>query len=193
MTVDEIKELLKSRLNEKRFYHSLCVADEAKRLAAVFGGDQDKMYLAGLLHDITKNLSDEEQLKLFSEFGIILSMTEKASPKVWHAISGALYVENKLKIDDQDIISAIRYHTTGKAEMTLSQKIVYLADLTSCDRCYPDVEDIRRLADKSLDEAIFAVLKFTVNSLSSKGVPIHPDTLSAYNELAISLREKTQI
>lgn len=192
--MEKYKELLKSRLSEKRFYHSLCVADEARRLAIRYGADEDKMYLAGLLHDITKNISDNEQLQLFSEFDIILSMVEKASPQIWHAISGALFVKHKLGIDDDIIISAIRYHTTGKAGMTLTQKIVYLADLTSKDRCYPDVDDIRRLSEIGLDEAIFAVLKFTVNNMSGKGLPLHPDTLDAYNELAVKFKtEETQI
>lgn len=188
MTVEDYKELLKSKLNEKRYHHSLCVADEAKRLAEVYDGDSDKMYLAGLLHDVTKNTSDNEQLQLFEKFGIILSAVEKASPQIWHAVSGALFVRYELGIDDEDILSAIRYHTTGKKNMTLAEKIVYLADLTSADRNYPDVEEIRRLADLGLDEAIFAVLKFTVNNMSGKGLPLHPDTLDAYNELAIKIK-----
>ncbi len=185
MTVEDYKELLKAKLDDKRYYHSLCVADEAKRLAEIYGGDPDKMYLAGLLHDCTKRMPDNEQLQLFKKFGIILTAVEKASPQIWHAMSGALFVKHELGIADEDIISAIRYHTTGKAGMTLSQKIVYLADLTSADRNYPDVEEIRRLSDIGLDEAIFAVLKFTVNNMSGSGKPLHPDTLDAYNELAI--------
>lgn len=183
--IEKYKDLLQSKLNEKRYYHSLCVASEAKRLAEDLGADPDKMYLAGLLHDITKNTSDNEQLQLFNEFGIMLTAVEKASPQIWHAMSGALYVQKELKITDEEIISAIRYHTTGKAGMTLSQKIVYLADLTSADREYIDVDDIRKLAENDIDKAIFAVLKFTVNNMSSKGKPLHPDTLDAYNEYAV--------
>lgn len=187
--MEKYKELIKNKLNEKRYYHSLFVADEARRLALKYGADADKMYLAGLLHDVTKNTSDNEQLQLFKKFGIILTAVENASPQIWHAMSGALFVKYELKIDDEDIISAIRYHTTGKSGMTLSQKIVYLADLTSADRSYPDVEDIRRLANKDLDRAIFAVLKFTVNNLSGKALPLHPDTLDAYNEFAVKFKE----
>ena len=184
--IEKYKELLQSKLNEKRYFHSLCVADEAKRLAIKYGGDPDKMYLAGLLHDITKNTNENEQLQLFKEFGIMLTAVEKASPQIWHAMSGSLFVQKELNITDEDIISAIRYHTTGKAGMTLSQKIVYLADLTSADRNYPDVDEIRQKADRNIDEAIFAVLKFTVNNMSGKGLPLHPDTLDAYNEYAVN-------
>jgi len=90
MPYDDIKSLLKKRLTEKRCYHSLCVADAARHLAEKYGADDDKMYLAGLLHDITKNTSDDEQLKLFARFGIILTDVEKASPQIWHAMSGSL-------------------------------------------------------------------------------------------------------
>ncbi len=190
--MEKYKELIKSKLNEKRYYHSLCVADEARRLALKYGADADKMYLAGLLHDITKNTSDNEQLQLFKKFGIILTAVENASPQIWHAMSGALFVKYELRIDDEDIISAIRYHTTGKSGMTLSQKIVYLADLTSADRSYPDVEDIRQLANKDLNKAIFAVLKFTVNNMSGKALPLHPDTLDAYNEFAVKFKENNK-
>lgn len=189
MTVEDYKELLKGRLDEKRYYHSLCVADEARRLAEKYGGDPEKMYLAGLLHDCTKRMPDNEQLQLFQRFGIILTAVEKASPQIWHAMSGALFVKESLDICDDDIISAIRYHTTGKADMTLSQKIVYLADLTSADRNYPDVEEIRRLSNVGLECAIFEVLKFTVNNMSGSGKPLHPDTLDAYNELAVKFKE----
>ena len=92
------KEILKSRLNEKRYYHSLCVADEAKRLAIKYGGDIEKCYLAGLLHDITKNTSNEEHLQIFKSFGIMLNDIEKSAQKLWHAISGEAYIKNILQM-----------------------------------------------------------------------------------------------
>ena len=189
MTVEDYKSLLQSRLDEKRYYHSLCVADEAKRLALKYGADADKMYLAGLLHDITKYETLEEQLQMFSKYGIILTDIEKSSPAVWHAYTGALFVENKLGITDQSIVSAIKYHSTGKADMTLEQKIVYIADLTSADRVYPDVEVTRQLVEESLDKTILYVLKFTLKNLSGKSLVIHPDTLDAYNYLIINSKE----
>ena len=91
---DKYKKILKQRLNEKRYYHSLCVADEALRLAKKYGANPDKAYLAGLLHDITKNSSDQEHLKIFDSFGLILTDTEKTAKKLWHAISGAAYLEH---------------------------------------------------------------------------------------------------
>ena len=92
----EYKSLLKTRLDEKRYYHSLCVADEAKRLALKCGVDTEQAYLAGLLHDVTKNASKQEHLQIFKQFGIILNDIELNAQKLWHAISGAKYIEKVL-------------------------------------------------------------------------------------------------
>ena len=178
---DKYVTILKSRLNEKRFHHSLCVADEAKRLAQKYGGDVDKCYLAGLLHDVTKNAPDEEHLQLFKTFGIMLSVVEKNAIKLWHAMSGEVYLKNILGISDEEILDAVRYHTTAKAEMSLTAKILYLADFTSSDRDYDDVDVMRRLVDKSLEEALLYALKYSICDLVNMSKPIHPDTVEAYN------------
>ncbi len=179
---NEIKELLSERLNEKRYIHSLAVAKEAKRLAAKYGGDEDKAELAGLLHDITKNASREEHLNIFSSFDIILNDIEKRAEKLWHAISGAAYVKNILKLDDEEIIDAIRYHTTAKAGMSKLALILYIADFTSEDRDYEDVEVIRGLADESLEKAYIYALQFSIKDLVENGKAVHNDTVNAYNE-----------
>ncbi len=188
MTVDEYKVILRQNLSEKRYFHSLCVAKEAKRLAEKFGGSPEKMYIAGLLHDITKNKTESEQLQLCDKFGIMLTATEKESPLIWHQITGAEYVKRELNIEDEDIISSIRYHTTGKPDMSLSEKIIFTADLISADRNYPDIEEIRAAADISLEECILKVLQFTIADIVTKGNPLHPDTLNAYNYLLLEKR-----
>lgn len=178
---DKYKEILKGRLTEKRYFHSLCVANEAKRLAEKYGGNAEKCYLAGLLHDITKNASDEEHLQIFETFGIILSVVEKNAKKLWHAMSGQAYIKNVLMIDDAELLDAIRYHTTAKADMSTTSKILYLADFTSRDRDYPDVDVIRRLVDISLDDALVYALKYSINDLLEQSRAVHPDTVAAYN------------
>ena len=180
------KELLKSRLDEYRYNHSLCVADEAKRLAVKYGGDTDKCYLAGLLHDITKNATKEEHLKIFETFGIMLSSIEKNAVKLWHALSGAAYIKYVLNIDDEEIIDAVKYHTTAKANMSLTAKILYLADFTSLDRDYDDVEVIRALVDKSLDEAFIYALQYSIKDLADNKKAIHNCTVDAYNEVCLN-------
>ena len=182
---EAFKLILKQRLNEKRYYHSLCVADEAKRLAEKYGGDCDKAYLAGLLHDITKNAPDEEHLKIFNEFGIILNDVEKNAKKLWHAMSGAEYVKNILGINDPEIIDAIRYHTTAKADMSLLAKILYLADFTSADRDYEDVDVIRRYVDEKLDKGFIYALQYSITDLVKQERAVHEDTVGAYNQAVL--------
>ncbi len=182
MDYNKIKEILKENLKEKRYIHSLCVADEAKRLALKYGADSEKAYLAGLVHDITKNKDTEEQLHFFSEFGIMLDDITKNSEKLWHAVTGAAYIETVLGITDKEILSAVRYHTTAKADMTVLEKVLYLADFTSADRDYSDVDVMRKLVDISLMDAMEYALSYTINELTDKKKQIHPDTLAAYNE-----------
>ena len=150
----EYKQILKERLTPKRYNHSLCVADEAVRLAKKYGGDIEKAYLAGLLHDITKNASEQEHLNIFNEFGIMLNDIEKNAEKLWHAISGSAFIEHKLGITDKEIITAVRYHTTARAGMSQLEKLLYLADFTSADRDYDDVDIMRQKVDISLEAAL---------------------------------------
>lgn len=175
--------LLRGRLSEKRFYHSLAVAKEALRLAQKYGADTEKAFLAGLLHDICKDTPKNEQLQIFSEFGIILSALEESAFKLWHAMSGACYIQNILNIKDADIISAVRYHTTAKAGMSLLEKIIYLADFTSEDRDYEGADEMRKAVDVGLEHAMREALIFTIDDLKQKGMPVHEDTLNAYREI----------
>lgn len=186
----EYKNLLKERLDEHRYYHSLCVADEAKRLAEKCGVDSEKAYLAGLLHDVTKNATSQEHLQIFARFGIILNDIEKNAKKLWHAISGAAFCENILNITDSEIIDAIRYHTTAKADMSPLCKLLYLADFTSADRNYPDVDVMRKLVDESFDEAFVYALQYTIKDLCDQKRAVHFDTLAAYNGAVTSLEVK---
>lgn len=190
MDYEEYKAILQARLNSDRYAHSLCVADEARRLAVKYGADSEKAYLAGLLHDITKNDPPEEHLKIFSQFGIILNDLEKNAFKLWHAMSGAAYVQGVLKIDDPEIVSAIRYHTTAKKDMTLLEKVLYIADFTSADRDYEDVDVMRRLADESLTDAMAYSLTYTIGELQRYQSPVHPDTLEAYNQVMMEKKSE---
>lgn len=185
---NSIKEILKENLTPQRYNHSLEVAKEAKRLALKYGCDEEKAYFAGLLHDITKNLPDEKQLQIIRDFDIILTDVELNAKKLWHAITGTAYVKNVLKIYDEEILNAIRYHTTAKADMSLLEKILYLADFTSADRDYDDVDIMRELVDKSMYDALKYALVYTVRDLVSRGLAVHPDTIEAYNQILILKR-----
>ncbi len=186
----EYKRLLREKLDDYRFLHSLNVAESAVSLAFKYGADEEKAYFAGLLHDIMKNENDEEMLKCIAKGGIILSRTEKANSKLWHAMAGEAYLREELGVTDEEILSAVRYHTTGKAGMSLFDKIIYVADYISAERNYPDVDVMRQLSfEKGLDEACLYSLKYTLKALSEKETAIHPDSLSFYNELVINKGE----
>ena len=183
-------EILRGRLSPYRFNHSLAVADEAKRLALRYGGDPAKAYTAGLLHDILKDNTKDEQLLLARQFGAELDEVEKHAPKLWHARLAPLFLEHILGVTDPDILSAVRYHTTAKAGMSLPETIVFLADFTAAGRNYPDVDVMRRLVDESLDKALHYSLSYTVRSLTDAQAVVHPDTAAALAEVTDRLQQK---
>lgn len=182
----EFLEEIKKRLNPDRLYHSLNVADEAKKLAKHYGADEQKAFTAGLLHDILKNTPDSELLQYFERNGIMLTETERASRKTWHAMAGADFLRRKLHVTDEDILSAVRWHTTGRAGMTLLDKVLFIADFISADRDYPGVERMREKAYVSLEDAMLEGLQFTINELVENAWPVHEDSIRAYNELVIN-------
>ena len=179
-------EIIRSRLSDYRFHHSLCVAQEAKRLAQLHGANPDKAYTAGILHDIMKDTAPDAQLQILADYGVTLDEVEKQSPMLWHARSGEVFLRNILGVNDEDILSAVRYHTTGRAGMSRLEQVVFTADFTSADRNYPDVSVIRGLADDSLIKAIRYGVEYTIRDLQNKGAVVHPDTLNLYDEIVLS-------
>lgn len=180
----EFLEILKTRLTPQRLYHSICVAEQAKHLAEIFGGDTEKAYTAGLVHDIMRYEPPEKMIELIIGDGQVLTESEKKITVTLHAVAGEVYLRKSLKVTDGEILSSVRYHTTGKEDMTLLEKIIYAADLTSDDREYPDVDEVRALAEKDLDRTVLRGLSFTIEDNARKCRPIHIDTVKAFNYLA---------
>lgn len=185
-TDEKIIELIRSRLSTERFAHSLNVANSARELAERYGADADKAYTAGLLHDVMKNAAPEEQLGLISSAEIELMPAEKANKKLWHAIAGAAYIKFVMGINDRELLRAVRYHTTGRAEMSTLEKCVYLADFISAERKYNGVDEMRRLCMISMEDAIIYALRFEIPDLVERGQVIHPDSIDLYNEVMIN-------
>lgn len=175
-------DILRGRLTPKRYRHSLAVADRAEELARLYGGDVKKARTAGLLHDILKDTDGDSQLQIFKDFDILLDAVEQTAPKLWHAHAGAVFVEHVLGITDPDIVLPIRYHTTGRAGMSVLEEILYLADFTSADRDYPDVDVLRALSDKDKIAAMCYALDYTIKDLEERGLAVHPDTLACYED-----------
>ncbi len=186
---EDCKALLREKLDEYRYIHSLGVADSALRLALIYGADEEKAYFAGLLHDIMKNTSPETQLQIMEKGGIILSQVEKNNKALWHAMAGQVYLRDEMGITDEEILGAVRYHTTGKSGMTLLEKVVYIADYISAERNYPDVDVMRNLSlNVGLDEAALYALKFSFGKFSRESRVIHTDSVDYYNELVINMK-----
>ena len=180
--IDEMREYLSMNLSEKRYYHSLCVADAARRLAEINGADSDKCYLAGLLHDICKELPKDVQLDLVLRSGYDVSEIELNAPKTHHAVAGAQFIKEKYGIDDPDILTPVRWHTLGYADMTLYEQIIFMADLISDDRDYKDAEEIRAITYADLDRGLYEAFKFLMKDYVKKQRIIPQSTLDAYNK-----------
>lgn len=190
MNLEEYKALIRRFLGDKRYHHSLCVAEAAKQLARAYGADVEKAETAGVLHDIMKDLPQEDQLQWMERYGIVLTEVERSAPKLWHAMLGAEYLRREVKLGDPEIVDAVRYHTTGRENMTLLDKILFIADFISEDRDYPGVENMRAAAAKSLEQAMIDGIVFTVKDLADSQKPIHPDTIAAYNWTLLHSRAK---
>lgn len=182
--VEEYKKLLEDRLPAARYQHSLNVADTSRELAELNGVDPDKAYLAGLFHDCMKNLPWDEQEKYMTQLGDQLPDHVLNTKKLWHAPAGAAYVRDEIGILDADLIRAIKYHTTGRPNMSPLEKVLYVADYISIERDYPGVERVRDAAYRSLDEAILIGGRFTLISLLERYRVVNYDTFAMYNEAA---------
>lgn len=181
----EYREFLKKTLSERRYEHSLYVAKEALKLARHFGADEDKCYLSGLLHDICKELPYDEQKELMSRSEFEISPTEQTAPKTWHGIAASVFIKESFSIFDEDVLSAIRYHTVSKGGMNLIEKILYMADLISFDRVYDDVDYIRACTYENIDRGMYEAMKFSINYSVEHKRTIPQSTLDSYNEYTL--------
>lgn len=186
--ITKYKKFLKSVLSSKRYKHSVNVSNAAARLAAKHGADVHKAAVAGILHDVCKEMTGVEQLNLIRESDLPVDPLELRTPNMYHAIAGSVFVQKELGITDEEIIRAIRFHTVCSDKMSLVEQIIYLADLISADRTYDGVSKMRRLSSKSISRAMLEALKFQIISNTEKGNFIFPSTVNAYNEFV--LKEK---
>jgi len=177
----EKKKYLKENLSQKRYVHSLNVAEECRKLALKYGEDPDKAYFAGLLHDICKELPDEEQKRLVLESNFAVCREELETKSLWHAIAGAYFIKTHFGIEDIDILNSVRFHTVGRAGMTRLEEIVYLGDLTSADRDYKDVDRMRKIAYTNLNSAMLEGFAYSIKSVVKKDGLIPICTAEGYN------------
>ena len=165
-------------LDEKRIAHVAGCESEAVQLGRQWGEDPELCAEAGILHDMTKRLNAKEQLKLCEKYAIICDADELKLPKLLHAKTGAAMARERFGVSDE-VYEAIRWHTTGKPDMNLLEKILYLADYIEPTRDFPGVDDIRRLAYEDLDGAVLLGLRMTVREIRESGQEPYIDTLEA--------------
>ncbi|MCL2633318.1 MAG: bis(5'-nucleosyl)-tetraphosphatase (symmetrical) YqeK [Oscillospiraceae bacterium] len=175
------EKIVREKLRDKRYNHSVNVADMCVQLAKKHGCDCEKAYIAGMLHDVMKELPMEEMCGIVESSGLQPDSIELVTPALWHGIAAAVYVRDELHIKDSDIINSIRFHTVGRGGMSILEKIVYLGDLVSVDRVFYDVEIYREYSFSDLDYAMYMALKWGICETLRKDGQIPVFTLQAYN------------
>ena len=178
LSIEDLEQVVVSLLKSNRVAHVLGCRDTAAELARRWGADPVDAARAGLLHDITKALDDSLQLTLCREYGIVLGEFSKQNPKTLHALTGSL-VAQRIFGENKQVVDAIRCHTTGKANMTTLEKIIYVADYMEPNRDFPGVENLRKLAYENLDEALKLGLTMTLELLRQRGQDISPESAQA--------------
>lgn len=182
LSLSKLRPVALSYLKHKRIPHVLGTEQEAIRLAERYGADVGKARVGALLHDCTKKLDLAEQLALCERYGIPLDDMERKTLKLLHAKTGAAIARDVFGVDDE-IYGAILWHTTGRAGMTLLEKILYLADYIEPSRDFPGVDKLRTVCYKDLDAGLLMGLEMTIGEMNALGSPVHRATIEARDAL----------
>ena len=182
LSIGQLRSVALSMLKYKRIPHVLGTEEEAVRLAERYGADVEKARVAALLHDCTKKLEMDEQLALCELYGIELDELEQKALKLLHSKTGAAVALDVFGVDEE-VYSAIRWHTTGHADMTLLEKIIYLADYIEPTRDFPGVEELRKACYEDLDGGLLLGLTMSIEEMTNMGNPVHHATVEARDAL----------
>ena len=188
----EAKDLVKGRLSEKRYQHTLNVKKMAVKLARRYGVNEEKAALAALLHDAAKEIPKEEMKAWMAQYPQYAEGGESRPIPVWHGVCAAILARTDWGVTDEAVLSAIACHTAGKPGMTKLDKIVYLADMTSKERDWPGVNKLRKLEMKDLDAAMLAALKQTNDFVLSQGKPLDPMSKAAYDDILAQVEARSR-
>ncbi|MDI3312610.1 MAG: bis(5'-nucleosyl)-tetraphosphatase (symmetrical) YqeK [Thermoanaerobacterium sp.] len=188
MDFEFFADKLKKLLSDERFKHSLGVMETSEKLAVRYGADVEKAKIAGLLHDCAKNLREDELIVLANKYGIDLDDVLEKSPTLLHGPVGGYLIEEYFGIHDDEIKRAIMIHTTGDKDMTLLDKIIFLADYIEPNRKFDGVEDLREAAYKNLDTAVIMALDETIKYVIEKGQLLYNKTVIARNDMIIKTK-----
>lgn len=182
MDIKQIEKTLKGMLPERRLKHSLNVSKCAVKLSEIYKCDKEKAEIAGLVHDCAKYFTDEQIEDSIKRFNVELDPLEVNNIALSHSVIGSYVAVDIFNIKDEEIINAIKYHTTGKENMSLLEKIIYIADLIEEDRNFPRVEELRELTySGKLEEALLLSFNNTIKFVIDNNQLIHPRTIKARN------------
>ncbi|TXK84063.1 bis(5'-nucleosyl)-tetraphosphatase (symmetrical) YqeK [Paenibacillus sp. N3.4] len=187
MNRDKLMAAVKAQMPEKRWLHTLGVMETSVILAKRFGGDPVKADLAAILHDYCKYWPVQDQAKVIRENSLPQDLLDYEK-ELWHSHAGAYIAQTEFGIHDEEILDAIRYHTSGREQMSLMDKIVCLADYIEPGRDFPGVDHIRELAKHSLEMALIAGFDSTISFLLGKGKRIYPLTILTRNDLILQIQ-----
>lgn len=179
MTYQQAEDMVRQTLSPKRFQHTMNVKKLAVRMAQHYGVDTEKAAFAAILHDSAKELPRTELLQIMQDNAIIKKGTQNRPEPVWHGICAAILAKTQWNVQDEEILSAIACHTTGKENMSKLDKILFLADMTSAERDYPGVEELRSLEMRNLDKAMIQALKMTISFVEQKNAIADPESAKA--------------
>ena len=180
--IDKIKYDVKENLSKFRYEHSIMVANEAKKLAIKYNYDENKAYIAGLLHDIAKEFSDDENKKWIKKCNLNEKLLDKRYKDIIHADIGACFVKSKYNLDDE-ICNAIKYHTIGHVPMDTLDKIIFIADKIARKNITSIIKEEKKLAYKDLDRTLVLIIENEKKYLESIGKSINGETLKLLNFL----------
>lgn len=180
----QIIEKLNTMLKPKRLEHSINVAKCAIKLSEIYGYDKEKAYLAGLVHDCAKYFTKEQIDSYVEKYNIELDPLEVDNIALSHSIIGSFAIQDVFNIQDMDIINAVRYHTTGRENMSTLEKIIFMADMIEEGRNFPGVDHLRELSfNKQLDKALITSFNNTIKFVIDNDQLIHPRSVKARNYL----------
>lgn len=178
---EQIKSYLKENLKTKRYEHVLSVRDTAIKLAEIYNEDLEKAKVAALVHDCAKNMSDEQLIKIAEEHKLHIDEICKESPQLLHAPVGAIIARRTMGIENTDILNAVAYHTTGRKNMSLLEKIIYIADYIEPQRNFSGIDELRKAANQDLDVALLKSFDNTIKFVIDRGQLLHLDTIEGRN------------
>ncbi|MGH4118834.1 bis(5'-nucleosyl)-tetraphosphatase (symmetrical) YqeK [Clostridium sp.] len=174
---------LHENLKEARFRHSLSVSETAVALAIKYGVNIKSARIAGLVHDCSKNMKDEQLIKMATNHGLQLDEVQFRTPTLLHGIVGGIIAREVMGIYNDDIINAISFHTTGRKNMSILEKIIFISDYTEPLRKFDGVEELRCLSMRDLDAAVLQSLDNTIKYIVNQKKILHNDTVDARNYL----------